>query len=131
MKKILMMTAALLASTAAFADDTTATYGQIESELGCSSKATELKKDLIFNKNYRDRWVTWTGVVDDVKGNELWLKTPGSKSISSDFDVDMVAGTDLLQFDKGQMVKVRFQITDYMGCIMPLRGTSGTIVSGG
>jgi hypothetical protein len=130
MKKVLMIVA-LLASTAAFASDTTATYGQIENQIGCTSKATDAKKNVIFNRDYRDRWVTWTGVVEDVKGQQLWLKTPGSSSIGSDFDVDMDAGIDLLQFDKGETVTVRFRITDYMGCILPLRGTNGTLVNGG
>jgi hypothetical protein len=128
------MIVALLASTAAFAGDdstTSATYGQIENQIGCTSKATDAKKTMIFNRDYRDRWVTWTGIVTDVKGQQLWLKTPGSSSIGSDFDVDMDSGIDLLQFDKGQTVKVRFQITDYMGCILPLRGTNGTLVNGG
>jgi hypothetical protein len=116
----------------AFAGNTlSASYSQIESEIGCTSKATDAKKEVIFNQKYRGRSVEWTGIVHDVKGsNKLWLNDPGSHSLGSDFDVEMVPGTDLLQFDKGQRVTVRFQIRSYMGCILPLRGDDGTIVSG-
>jgi hypothetical protein len=130
MRKLLLASAIAFVATSAHAEETAATYTQIENEIGCQSKATDAKKEVIFNTKYKARWVTWTGKVHDVKGNTLWLNTLGSSSIGSDFDVDMTPGTDLLQFDKGDQVTVRFQIKDYMGCILPLRGSNGTIVRG-
>jgi hypothetical protein len=119
-----------LASPVVAGDMSSATYRQIENEIGCTSKATDAKKDVIFDQKYRDRWVVWTGKVHDVKGSQLWLNDLGSHSIGSDFDVDMNSGIDLLQFDKDQTVTVKFRIKNYMGCILPLRGTDGTVVSG-
>jgi hypothetical protein len=119
----------LVLVTPALTEETSATYAQIESEIGCQGKATDMKKDLIFNTKYRGRWVTWTGIVHDVKDGAIWFKAIGSHSIGSDFDVKMAPSVDLMQFDKDQTVTVRFQIKDYMGCILPLRGTDGTIVN--
>ena len=129
MKKLLS-TAAVLVSLAApaFAETSAATYEQIESEIGCKGTATDIKKDLIFNGKYRGRTVMWTGTVYDVKSGKLWIKTAGSRSITSDFDVKMAPSVDLLQFDKGKRVTVQFEIEDYMGCFMPLRGNNGIVV---
>ena len=71
----------------------------------------------------------WTGKVHDVRSGQLWLNTPGSHSLGSDFDVEMAPEVDLMQFDKGQIVTVQFEIKDYMGCVLPLRGVNGAIVS--
>jgi hypothetical protein len=131
MNKLLASTAALvvLVSASAYAEDTAATYAQIEQEIGCASKATDAKKGVLFQQKYENRWVTWKGAVHDVKGHSLWLNDIGSHSIGSDFDVEMVPSVDLLQFDKEQKVTVRFQIKDYMGCILPLKGINGTIIN--
>ncbi|MDE5446463.1 hypothetical protein GWG65_34905 [Bradyrhizobium sp. CSA207] len=129
--KSLLSTAAVLVSLAApaFAETSSATYAQIDSEIGCKGSATDIKKDLIFNTKYRGRTVTWTGKVHDVKNGKLWLQTPGSRSIGSDFDVEMDSSVDLMQFDKGQTVTVQFEIKDYMGCFMPLFGKNGTLAA--
>jgi len=106
------------------------TYAQIESEIGCNGRATDIQKERLFKEQYHNLWVTWTGTVHDVRSGALWLKTIGSRSIGSDFDVDMSPEVDLFQFNKGQRVTVKFQIKNYMGCFLPLRGSNGTIVSG-
>lgn len=129
--KTLLSTAAVLLSLAApaFAETSSATYSQIDSEIGCKGKATDIKKDSIFESRYRGRTVKWTGKVHDVRGGKLWLQTPGSRSIGSDFDVEMDSGVDLMQFDKGQTVTVQFEIKDYMGCFMPLMGVNGSLAA--
>ncbi|MGY8683365.1 hypothetical protein Q2941_37145 [Bradyrhizobium sp. UFLA05-153] len=129
MKGLLSTAAALIALAApAFADTSTATYALIDSEIGCKGSATDLKKDLIFSTKYKGHTVTWTGIVHDVKNGALWLNSPGSHSIGSDFDVDMAPGVDLMQFDKGDRVTVQFEFKDYMGCVLPLRGKNGVVV---
>jgi hypothetical protein len=105
-----------------------ATYSQIENEIGCTSKATDLNKDRIFSERYRDHVVTWTGVVHDVRGSRLELQAMYSNSIGSDFDVDMAPSTDLTPFAKGDRVTVQFNIDNYMGCFMPLRGSHGLVI---
>jgi hypothetical protein len=127
--KTLFSTAAVLISLAApaFAETSSTTYAQIDREIGCKGTATDIKKDAIFESKYRGRTVTWTGKVHDVRGGKLWLNTPGSHSVGSDFDVEMASSVDLMQFDKGQTVTVQFEIKDYMGCFMPLLGINGTL----
>jgi hypothetical protein len=129
MKKLLLTATTLtFVMQNAIADTTSATYAQIENEIGCSGTATDIKKDRIFKEKYRDRWVTWTGIVDNVRSNKVELKTIGSHSITSDFDVEMEPNVNLESFDKGQTIKVQFIIKDYMGCILPLRGSMGTVI---
>ena len=64
----------------------------------------------------------------DVSENAVWFYAPGSSSTITDYLVWVQPGDYLKRINKGQQLTMRFQITNYPGCFLPLRGEHGTIV---
>ena len=67
--------------------ESSATYGQVNAEVGCDSKASDDKKDDLFSSKYRDHWMTWTGEVVLAEADEASLNIDrvGTQDLQIDF----------------------------------------------
>lgn len=57
--------------------ESTATYAQVNAEVGCKSTYSDQKKDDIFNGVYKDHWMTWSGEVVLLESDEASLNVDG------------------------------------------------------
>nr|WP_319527633.1 hypothetical protein [Pseudomonas laurentiana] len=106
--------------------ESTATYAQVNAEVGCKSTYSDQKKDDIFNAQYKDHWMTWKGEVVLLDSDEASLNVDGvgTQDLKVTF-ADKQAGYDLA---KGTQLKVRFLMKSAGGCFLPFGGREATIV---
>ncbi|MFJ4352746.1 zinc ribbon domain-containing protein [Pseudomonas sp. NPDC089428] len=106
--------------------DSTASYAQVNAEVGCKSTYSDQKKDDIFNAKYKDHWMTWSGEVVLLDSDEASLNVDGigTQDLRVTF-ADKKAGYDL---SKGSPLKVRFLMKSAGGCFLPFGGKEATIV---
>ena len=105
--------------------DSSATYNDVSSEVGCASKYSDQKKDDIFDSDFKNRWMVWTGIVVLADADDVSLNVDGigTQDLQVDF-LDKGAGYNL---KKGQKVKVRFLMTSAGGCFLPFSGDYAVI----
>lgn len=105
--------------------DSSATYNDVNSEVGCASKYSDQKKEDIFEGEFKNRWMVWTGVVVLADADDVSLNVDGigTQDLQVDF-LDKGAGYNL---KKGQKVKVRFLMTSAGGCFLPFSGDYAVI----
>jgi len=74
----------------------TATYSQVNKEVGCESAYIDEKKADIFNERYKNHWMTWTGKVihADAESVSLDMNGKGIQELQAVF-ADPKAGYDL------------------------------------
>lgn len=103
-----------------------ASYEELDSEVGCGSKYSDDKKDDIFNSRYKNHWMTWRGEVVLAEADEVSLNIDGfgTQDLSVEF-TDKSAGYDLT---KGTFIKVRFLMKHAGGCFLPFGGDNAEIV---
>lgn len=106
--------------------ESTATYNQVNAEIGCKSTYSDQKKDDIFNAKYKNHWMTWKGEVVLLESEEASLNVDGvgTQDLKVDF-ADKQAGYDL---SKGSQLKVRFLMKRAGGCFLPFSGQDATVV---
>ncbi|BBH44842.1 hypothetical protein KU43P_13190 [Pseudomonas sp. KU43P] len=105
--------------------ESSALYEEVNSAVGCGSKFSDQKKKDIFDRDYKNHWMTWRGVValadaDDVSLN---LDGVGIQDLQVDF-LSKGAGYDL---KKGDKIQVRFLMSTAGGCFLPFWGDYAVI----
>ncbi|WP_230387827.1 zinc ribbon domain-containing protein [Pseudomonas guariconensis] len=106
--------------------ESNATYAQVNAEVGCKSTYSDQKKEDIFNAEYKDRWMTWSGEVVLLESDQASLNVDGvgTQDLKVYF-ADEQAGYNL---SKGSHLKVRFLMKSAGGCFLPFSGREATIV---
>lgn len=106
--------------------DNTASYAEVNAEVGCKSTYSDQKKDDIFKAKYKDHWMTWSGEVVLLDSGEASLNVDGigTQDLRVTF-ADKNAGYDLA---KGKQLKVRFLMKSAGGCFLPFGGREATVV---
>lgn len=106
--------------------ESTATYSQVNAQVGCKSTYSDQKKDDIFNAQYKDHWMTWSGKIVLLESDSVSLNVDGigTQDLQVDF-ADKNAGYDLA---KGEQLKVRFLMKSAGGCFLPFGGKQATVV---
>jgi len=112
--------------TASTLPSNSASYGQVSKEVGCESAYIDEKKTDIFNKRYKNHWMTWTGKVfhADAESVSLDMNGKGIQELQVAF-ADSKAGYDVLI---GTTITVRFVMTGHGGCYLPFSGEYAKIV---
>jgi hypothetical protein len=105
-----------------------ASYGFLDSEIGCDSKYSEDKKEDIFNSQYKNHWMTWSGEVTLPEAGNVALNIDGkgTQDLQVDF-ADKKAGYDLTE---GNVITVKFIMKTAGGCFLPFSGEQAEIVLG-
>lgn len=106
--------------------ESTATYAQVNADIGCKSTYSDQKKDDIFKAKYKDHWMTWGGEIVLLESDEASLNVDhvGTQDLKVDF-ADKTAGYNL---SKGSELKVRFLMKSAGGCFLPFSGEKATVV---
>lgn len=106
--------------------ESTATYAQVNADVGCKSSYSDQKKDDIFNAKYKDHWMTWSGEVVLLESDEASLNVDGigTQDLRVYF-ADNQAGYNL---SKGSHLRVRFLMKSAGGCFLPFGGRDATVV---
>jgi len=106
--------------------ESSATYVQVNGEVGCKSSYSDQKKDDIFKAKYKDHWMTWSGQIALLESDEVSLNVDhiGTQDLKVDF-ADKQAGYNL---SKGSELKVRFLMKRAGGCFLPFGGEKATVV---
>lgn len=101
-------------------------YDHVSKEVGCESAYIDDKKTDIFNKRYKNHWMTWTGKVihADAESVSLDMNGKGIHELQVAF-ADPKAGYDVLI---GSTVRVRFVMEGHGGCYLPFSGEYAQIV---
>ena len=106
--------------------ESTASYNQVNADIGCKSTYSDQKKDDIFNAKYKNHWMTWKGEIALLESDEVSLNVDGvgTQDLQADF-ADEQAGYNL---SKGSQLKVRFLMKTAGGCFLPFSGENATVV---
>ena len=123
MKAYLMVMLAGLCVTPAMAQS----YQQVDSQVGCDSKYSDEKKQVIFDNNYKGHEFTWTGTVERVSGDDVAIKIL-SDTFSYDVAVKLTDENAAFNLEKGQRITLNFVLREQGGCIMHYHGDNGVIV---
>lgn len=112
--------------TASTLPSNSASYDQVSKEVGCESAYIDEKKTDIFNKRYKNHWMTWTGKVfhADAGSVSLDMNGKGIQELQVAF-ADSKAGYDVLI---GTTITVRFVMAGHGGCYLPFSGEYAQIV---
>jgi hypothetical protein len=104
----------------------TASYAEVNSEVGCGSKYSDNKKEDIFKANYKNHWFTWRGEVSLAESDEASINLDGfgTQDLQVDF-ADSKAGYDLV---KGSRITVKFLMKTAGGCFLPFSGYKAVTV---
>jgi len=130
--KMMIMAVVLVALSGCSSEDpssypnSSASYQELNSEVGCDSKYSDDKKDDIFKSRYKNHWMTWSGevVLADADDASLNIDGKGTQDLQVDF-ADKRAGYNLT---KGNVITVRFVMKHAGGCFLPFSGDYATIV---
>jgi predicted YcjX-like family ATPase len=130
--KVMIMAVMLIALSACSSEgpssypSSSASYQELNSEMGCDSKYSDAKKDDIFKSRYKNHWMTWSGevVLADADDASLNIDGKGTQDLHVNF-ADKRAGYNLT---KGNVITVRFVMKHAGGCILPFSGNYATIV---
>ena len=101
-------------------------FSKVDDEVGCNSKYSDDKKRDIFNRRYKDHWMTWTGKVKKSDSNSVWITNPELFSLQG-IMIDFArkgAGYNLID---GELITVKFVMDTSGGCIIPFGGIEGVI----
>lgn len=130
--KMMIMAVTLIALSGCSSEDpssypsSSASYQELNLEVGCDSKYSDDKKDDIFKSRYKNHWMTWSGEVVLAEADEASLNIDGkgTQDLQVDF-ADKQAGYNLT---KGNVITVRFVMKHAGGCFLPFSGDHATIV---
>ena len=101
-------------------------YFKMDQQCGCDSPNGDDKKEVVFNENYLNKWVTFSGIVETVDGNSLGVNCDleGTDDINIEFEDEK----DIFDLQKGSIVKVKFAMRELGGCLLPYYGDNGKII---
>lgn len=106
--------------------NSSASYEELDTEVGCGSKYSDDKKDDIFKSQYKNHWMTWRGEVVLAEADEASLNIDGKGT--QDLQVDFADKTAGYNLTKGNFITVRFVMKTAGGCFLPFSGEDATIV---
>ena len=102
-----------------------ASYEEVDSQVGCNSKYSDDKKDDIFNSKYKNKWMTWRGEVVLAEADEASLNIDGKGT--QDLSVDFANKSAGYNLKKGDVISVKFVMKYAGGCFLPFSGDNASI----
>jgi len=129
-KAVLILTLAALVGCAeedvTAYSESTASYEEANSEVGCESKYSDDKKDDIFESKYKNKWMTWGGEIVLAEAGEVSLNLDGGGI--QDLAVDFANETDGYDLNIDDYLLVKFVMKRPGGCFLPFSGSHAIIV---
>ncbi|MEL0625043.1 hypothetical protein V6238_18365 [Marinomonas arenicola] len=109
------------------AEKSSATFRQVDSEVGCSSKYSEDKKEDIFKNAYKNKLFTWEGIVSKSDNGRVQIKIKPT-TIVSDIDIRLKNKKDGYELQENMIVKFNFIMESAGGCFLPYTGKNAELV---
>lgn len=103
-----------------------ASYREVDSQVGCKSQYSDDKKEDLFNELYRNKWMTWKGRVVLLEAGKVSIDMDGGTQDLSVRFKDPNAGYNL---QKDAKLEVQFLMKTAGGCFLPFSGESATVIS--
>ncbi|MEN9972428.1 MAG: hypothetical protein RIS20_775 [Bacteroidota bacterium] len=102
-------------------------YIVMDSKCGCDSQNGESKREVVFNSEYKDKWVTYFGTIESIHDNKLSVNA--DLSGVSDLSVEFENEKDIYNLKNGSFVAVKFVLREQGGCFSDYEGDMGKIIS--
>jgi len=110
-----------------FTSYSNASYSEVNRETGCRSKYSDDKKENIFDSDYKDHRMEWSGKVISVSSKNVSLDINGNGKK----DLSVSALNDSAGFyntEKGEDVLVDFVMRISGNCSFPFYGSHATLI---
>jgi len=125
---VIAATSALMAcSSPADLPTTSASYVELQNEVGCQSTHGEDKQKHLWETLYKDHWMTWSGVVESVPAGGVTIDVDGVGA--SDLAVQFENEKDAFELGPGDQVQVKFVMKEEGGCMLDFEGEHAQLVS--
>ena len=102
-------------------------YIVMDSKCGCNSQNGEPKREAIFNSEYKDKWVTYFGIIELIDDNSLHVNA--DLGGASDLTIEFENSKDIYNLKNGSFVAVKFVLREQGGCFSNYKGDLGKIIS--
>ena len=95
-------------------------YAEFERVVGCDSKNSNDRKKDIFEKNFKNHWMTWSGtaILPEEGATSLNVDRQGIQ----DLMVDFADGKTGYYLKEDQVITVKFVMKGLGGCFLPHTG---------
>jgi len=97
-----------------------ASYAELERLVGCDSKYSKDRKIDIFEENYKNHWMTWSGKVVLPEEGETSLNV--DRIGTQDLHVEFADGRTGYYLKEDQEITVKFVMKQLGGCWLPYIG---------
>lgn len=101
-------------------------YPKANSAVGCDSKEPYEVRNYVFNKAYKNQWMTWRGKVVFVNADVVALDIAGKGG--RDIEVEFADKNTGYNLTKGKFITIRFLMKYPGDCMFPFLGNNATIV---
>ena len=105
------------------------TFDEMDAMVGCISESNDVRKQVVFRREYYGHTVTWQGKVDAASAIDVFVKFKQGKNNTNDFDVDLAAGQSGVNLENGDLVTLKFTIASLGGCSTLYHGEGGVILA--
>ena len=102
------------------------TFKQIDRAVGCKATMKDDKRNEVFNKYYRDRWVQWEGYIFRKRVIDSQFSHENNGKV--DFEVKFTDKKSPLDYRYGQHVKVLLLLDELGDCNTPFKGKHAVII---
>ena len=104
-----------------------ASYGELNTEVGCGSTIDNTQKKALFKSEYRNHRMIWSGEVLHAAADTVLLNIDGSGTPNLQVRLtNRMAGTTL---EKGNSITISFVMKKMGDCSLPFSGENGVIES--
>jgi len=100
-------------------------YKAVNDAIGCASHDSDDKKADIFKNDYQDKFVIWSGVIQNIEDNRLFINSDGVGL--SDFVAELTDNNAAYNAKIGDRVTVKFRLKRLGSCKQPFRGDNGIL----
>ncbi|MFC1796441.1 hypothetical protein ACFL1V_05025 [Pseudomonadota bacterium] len=104
----------------------TATFGELDSEVGCSSKLNLRKKNDLFNTKYLGRRMTWEGVVFAADSVSVSVDVDGRRF--EDLSARFLNANNTAELIRDQPIRLSFTMESPGTCYRPFSGRDAVIL---
>lgn len=108
-------------------ETSTATFKQVDNEVGCTSKYSEDKKEDIFKNEYKGKQFTWEGVVSNSDNGDVQIKIKPT-TIVSDIIIELKDKKDGYDLQENMIVRFSFIMERAGGCFLPYSGKKAELI---
>jgi hypothetical protein len=101
-------------------------YFEMQSEIGCGSANGEDKREDTFDKDYKNKWMTFKGQVSTIDGEKLTISC--DENIIPDLNIKFNDKKSIYDLKIGSFIEVKFVMRELGGCFESYEADNGEIL---